>query len=97
MTWAPTTTLTMPAATVTPTLATTSGDGAITYAVTSGTHCTVDTNTGAITYTAAGSCQITATSQATSRYTAGSTAATFTVSLASQTITAGAGTIAETV
>jgi outer membrane protein OmpA-like peptidoglycan-associated protein len=90
MSWAPTTALTMPGATITPTAATSSGDGAITYAVTSGTNCTVDSNTGALTYTATGSCQITATSTATARYAAGSTAVTFTVSLAAQTITASA-------
>ena len=91
MSWAPTTALTMPAATITPSvLATSTGDGVITYAVTSdsGTNCTVDTNTGALTYTATGSCQVTATSAATSRYTSASTPVTFTVSLAPQTITA---------
>ena len=90
MSWAPTTALTMPAATVSPTAATSSGDGPITYARTSGTNCTVDTNTGALTYTATGNCQITATSAATTRFTAGSTAVTFTVSLAAQSITASA-------
>ncbi len=90
MTWTPTTALTMPAATVNPTAATTTGDGAITYAVTSGANCSVDTTTGALTYTATGPCQITATSAATTRYAAGSTAVTFTVSLAPQTITGAA-------
>ena len=90
MTWAPTTALTMPGATVNPTAATSSGDGAITYARTSGTNCSVDTNTGALTYTATGNCQITATSAATARFTAGSTAVTFTISLAPQTITSSA-------
>ena len=77
----------MPAATVNPAVATTTSNGAITYAVTSGSHCSVDTNTGALTYTATGPCQVTATAAATTRYTAGSTAATFTISLAPQTIT----------
>lgn len=90
MSWVPTTALTMPATTVSPTAATSSGDGPITYARTSGTNCTVDTNTGALTYTATGNCQITATSAATPRFTAGSTAVTFTVSLSSQSITASA-------
>lgn len=92
MSWSPTTALSMPAATVTPTAATTSSGGGITYAVTSdtGAGCTVDAGTGALTYTATGQCQVTATSAATPRYTAGSTAVTFTISLAPQTITAGA-------
>lgn len=90
MTWAPTTALSMPAATVTPTAASTTGDGAITYAVTSGSNCSVDTTTGALTYAATGPCQVTATSATTSRYAAGSTAVTFTVSLATQTITGAA-------
>ena len=88
MTWSPTTALSMPAATISPTAASTTSDGAITYAVTSGANCSVDSNTGALTYTATGPCQVTATSTATPRYAAGSTAVTFTVNLASQTITA---------
>ena len=95
MSWSPTRALTMPAATVTPSAATTSGDGAITYVVTSdtGANCTVDPATGAVTYTFTGQCQVNATSAVTSRYSAGSTAVTFTVSLASQSISASASSM----
>lgn len=83
VTWTPTSTeYALPATTVTPTpLATTSGDGAITYAVTadSGANCNVDVNTGALTYSAVGTCDVTATAQATANFLAGSTSVTFTI------------------
>jgi len=84
VTWTPTETqYALPAATVTTTPgATTSGDGAITYAVTAdtGANCSVDTNTGALSYSAVGTCDVTATAQATINYLAGSTSVTFTIS-----------------
>lgn len=80
--WSPVTALAMPAATVTPVAATTTSDGSMTYAVTSdtGAGCSVNAGTGSLTYAATGQCQVTATSVMTTRYSAGSTAATFTVS-----------------
>ncbi len=88
--WSPVTALAMPAATVAPAAATTTGDGSMTYAVTSdsGAGCSVNAGTGALTYAATGQCQVTATSVMTTRYSAGSTAATFTVALSPQSITA---------
>lgn len=61
--------------------ASTSGDGSITYAVASaGTSgCTVDSATGVVTYSAPGTCQITASASATSAFSGGSTTVTFTI------------------
>ena len=80
--WSPATALAMPAATVTPVAATTTSDGSMTYAITSdsGAGCSVNPTSGALTYAAIGQCQVTATSSLTTRYSAGSTAATFTIS-----------------
>ncbi|MGB4324121.1 MAG: fibronectin type III domain-containing protein, partial [Candidatus Nanopelagicales bacterium] len=91
--WAPTTSITT--STTTPSvLATTDGNGVISYAVTNAgeTGCTVDPSTAAVTFTGAGSCQITASATETTTYTAASTAVTFTVALTPQTITVSAGT-----
>jgi len=80
----------MPAATVSPASATTSSDGAISYAVTSdaGANCSVNSLTGDLSYTATGQCDITATTAGTVRFAAASATVTFTVSLIAQTITA---------
>lgn len=92
VTWAPTTSIdtstTSPSA-----LATTSGDGVISYAVSSAgaTGCTVDSSTAALTFAGAGSCAITATAAATSSYGVASTSVTFSVSLTAQPITVSAG------
>jgi hypothetical protein len=59
-----------------------SGDGLITYAVTSqGTSdCTVESITGILDFTTAGQCLVTATAGANTGFTAGSTAVTFLLS-----------------
>jgi hypothetical protein len=90
ITWSPTTALFMPAATVSPASATTSSDGAISYAVTSdaGANCSVNSLTGNLSYTATGQCDVTATTAGTVRFATASTPVTFTVSLVAQTITA---------
>ena len=63
-------------------LASTSGNGAITYAVTvaGSTGCSVDSSTGVLTYTSAGSCTVRVTAAATSTYLAGYTDVMFTFS-----------------
>jgi hypothetical protein len=64
--------------------ASSSGDGAITYAVQSAgaTGCTINSSTRVLTFTAAGSCVIRATAATTSNYLTGYIDATFTVTLA---------------
>jgi hypothetical protein len=59
----------------------TSGDGAITYAVTSAgtTNCSVDAIKAVITYSGAGECEVTATAAATAKYAEGSRAVVFTI------------------
>ncbi len=59
--------------------ATTDGDGAISYAVTSPgmTGCTVDSVTGAITFTDPGTCEVTATAAQTDSFAQGSVAVKF--------------------
>lgn len=93
VTWSPTTTVTMPAVSFIPSAPTSTSGGTFTYALADAgtTGCNVNTGTGEISYTAPGQCQITATSQSTTRYTAGSATVTFTVTLAPQSITAAAG------
>jgi hypothetical protein len=91
VTWSPTisidTSTTSPSA-----LATSSGDGAMSYAVSNAgtTGCTVDSSTAALTFAGAGSCEITATAAATSTYAVASTTVTFSVSLTPQPITVSA-------
>ncbi len=80
ITWSPQRLFSMPATTVSLAAATTSSDSNITYAVTSGANCGVDLNTPALTYTATGTCEITASTAATSSYSAASTAVTVTIS-----------------
>lgn len=70
---------------VTPsTTATTDGDGAITYTVTSGS-CSVDSDTGTLTYSSTGTCVVTATAAATTAYSAGTQAVTFTIAAVTPT------------
>jgi hypothetical protein len=88
--WTPTTSLITTTSPATPSaLATTTGDGAITYAVQSAgtTGCTVNTTTGVLSYSASGSCTVRATAAATTSYEASSKDITFTISKASQTLT----------
>ncbi len=90
VTWAPTTALTIIASPATPSaLATTSGDGAISYAVTSAgtTGCSVNSSTGVLTYIATGNCQVTATAASTTNYESATAVVTFSIALASRTLT----------
>ena len=99
VTWAPTTALQATASPVTPSaLATALGSATISYAVTSAgtTGCTVNPSTGVLTFTTAGSCQITATAAATANYAAANTAVTFVISLATRTLTIDSGSYAST-
>jgi hypothetical protein len=84
VTWSPTTALTTAQSPNTPLAASSSGDGAITYAVQSAgaTGCTINSSTRVLTFTAAGSCVIRATAATTSNYLTGYIDATFTVTLA---------------
>ncbi len=89
VTWSPTTALVWTQGTSIPTAATTNGNGAITYAVTSAgtTGCTVNPSTGVLVFTAQGSCVVSATAAATSTYAQGSTSVTFVIGLAPQSVT----------
>ena len=85
LTWSPTTALLLAASPATPSqLATKSGDGVISYAVKNAgaTGCTVNSSTGVITYTAVGSCVVTATVTGTSTYLKSTRDVTFTISAA---------------
>ena len=79
VTWSPTTTLTLAQSPVTLAAATSSGAGAISYAVTSqGTSdCQVTSSTGILTFSEEGQCLVEATAAARTGYTAGSTSVTF--------------------
>ena len=89
VTWSPTTALTTTQSPTTPLAASTSGDGAITYAVTSAgaTGCTVGASTRVLTFTTAGSCVVRATAATTSNYLTGYTDVTFTVTVAAPAFT----------
>ena len=82
ITWLPTTAFSLPGRTVALATATTSSDGAITYAVTSGDNCTVDPSTGALTYSATGQCVVSATTAETATYASASTSAAITIAAA---------------
>ena len=82
VTWTPTTSVSFGSGTFTPdALPVGNGGGAITYSLSSSglTGCSVNSSTGAITYTNGGSCAITATAAANGNYVAGSTTVTFTI------------------
>jgi hypothetical protein len=83
ITWSPTTALSSNSSPITPSvLASTNGNGAITYAVLSAgaTGCTVGASTGVLTFSSAGSCTIRATAAATSSFSLGSRDVTFVIS-----------------
>jgi hypothetical protein len=84
VTWSPTTALTTAQSPNTPLAASSSGDGAITYAVQSAgaTGCTINSSERVLTFTSAGSCVIRATAATTSNYLTGYIDATFTVTAA---------------
>lgn len=78
--WAPNTLLNKSSSPATPSsVATTNGDGAITYSVVDAgsTGCTVNPTTGVVTYTAIGKCKVRATAAATATYGADSEDVTF--------------------
>lgn len=81
--WSPTnTSVTASSGTIVPSaLATTNGDGAISYAVTSAgtTGCSVNASTGVIAFTGAGTCQVTATAAETATYSQATRAVNFTI------------------
>lgn len=89
VTWSPTTSLTTAQSPFSPTAATTSGDGAITYSVVSAgtTGCVVDGSTGSLTFTAAGECQVRATAAATTDYSEATSDATFVITTAASPTT----------
>lgn len=89
VTWSPTTALTTTQSPNTPLAASSSGDGAITYAVQSAgaTGCTINSSTRELTFTTAGSCVVRATAATTSNYLTGYIDATFTVTLAAPAFT----------
>lgn len=70
MTWSPTNTTTSTSPLTPDALASTSGDGAITYSVvsTGSSNCTVNPTTGVITFTVAGLCTVRATAAATANF-----------------------------
>jgi hypothetical protein len=84
VTWSPTTALTTAQSPNTPLAASSSGDGAITYAVQSAgtTFCTIDALTRVLFFTTAGNCVVRATAATTSNYLTGYIDATFTVTTA---------------
>lgn len=88
--WVPSTSLSMPANSVSPSTPATNSPGAITYAVVSdtGTGCTVHPSTGVLAYSGTGQCQVTASLAPTAQFSAASVPRTFTVALASQTLVA---------
>ncbi len=90
--WSPTTSFTANSSSpsITPSaLATTSGNGAITYAVTNAgtTGCTVNSTSGVITYTGGGSCEVTATAAQTTTYNSATSVVTFVITKLSQAVT----------
>ena len=90
VTWSPTTTLNLSDSPHSPTSsATTSGNGAITYSVTSAgtTGCSVGSSTGVLTYSAVGSCIVRASAAATSQWGAASKSVTFVISSSSSSTT----------
>ena len=95
VTWSPNTSLSVGSSPRTPSsLASTSGNGAITYSVVSAgaTGCSVASVTGVITYSAAGNCTIRATASVTSTYLVGTTDVTFVISAPATTTTTVAAT-----
>ena len=90
VTWSPTTSLTVGDSPRSPSaLATTSGNGAITYSVTSAgaTGCSVGSSTGVLTFSSAGSCTVRASAAATSQWGAGTKSVTFVITASSSSST----------
>jgi len=90
VTWAPTTALLTTASPATPSsLATALGAATISYEVTSAgtSSCTVDSSTGVLTFTAAGSCTVRASAAQSANYAAATKDVTFVITQATRTIT----------
>ena len=88
VTWSPTTTLSVSDSPRTPSsLASTNGNGTLSYSVVSAgsTGCSVVSTTGVLTFSAAGSCTIRATAAATSTYLVGTKDVTFVVTTSAST------------
>ena len=87
LTWAPTPAISMTETPKTPSsLASALGSPTITYSVTSAgtTGCTVNSTTAVLTFTAAGSCTVRATTDATSVYESATKDVTFSITLATR-------------
>ena len=94
LTWTPTTAISMTETPKTPSsLASALGSPTITYSVTSAgtTGCTVNSTTAVLTFTAAGSCTVRATSDATSVYESATKDVTFSITLATRTLSIDSG------
>ena len=92
--WSPTTAVLITQSPLTPSAsASSSGDGAISYAVASqgATSCSVNSSTGVLTYSAAGSCEVRATAAQTARYSQATNDVTFVVTLAAPAFTLSSG------
>ena len=90
VTWAPTTSLLTTDSPATPSvLATALGSASITYSVVSAgtTGCTVNSSSGILTFTAAGSCTVRATAEATSSYAGATADVVFAITQAIRSIT----------
>jgi hypothetical protein len=98
VTWSPTTALTTAQSPNTPLAASSSGDGAITYAVTSAgtTGCTINSSTRVLTFTTVGNCVVRAAADTTSNYLTGYIDATFTVTVAAPAFTLSSGSESKT-
>ena len=94
LTWAPTTVIFMTETPKTPSsLASALGSPTITYSVTSAgtTGCTVNSSTAVLTFTAVGSCNVRATSSVTSVYESTTKDVTFSITLATRTLSIDSG------
>ena len=94
LTWAPTTVIFMTETPKTPSsLASALGSPTITYSVTSAgtTGCTVNSSTAVLTFTAVGSCNVRATSSVTSVYESATKDVTFSITLATRTLSIDSG------
>ncbi len=89
MSWTPSTVIELLDSPHVPTvMATTTSDDTVAYAVVGGTSdCAVNSSTGVLTFTTLGTCQVTGSTSVTSRYAAGSVAATFVIGRAVRPIT----------
>ena len=94
LTWVPTTVIFMTETPKTPSsLASALGSPTITYSVTSAgtTGCTVNSSTAVLTFTAVGSCNVRATSSVTSVYESATKDVTFSITLATRTLSIDSG------